>query len=112
VGQPQDEFQENVEDLGFGLGGMFAYRPGSGPLMIGADMEFAIYGSETRQEPFSLTIPDVTVEVKTSNNILLLHALARVQANRGIYRPYLDGLIGMHYFFTQTEVRDEDDFEQ
>ena len=91
---------------------MFAYRPGSGPLMIGADMEFAIYGSETRQEPFSLTIPDVTVEVKTSNNILLLHALIRVQANHGVFRPYLDGLIGMHYFFTQTEVRDEDDFEE
>lgn len=110
VGQPQDEFQENVEDLGFGLGGMFAYRPGNGPLMIGADLEFVIYGSETRQEPFSLTIPDVTVEVETSNNILLLHALARLQGNRGVFRPYLDGLIGMHYFFTETKVRDEDDF--
>ncbi|MFQ5752453.1 MAG: hypothetical protein ACE5HI_10685, partial [bacterium] len=34
LGQPQDEFQEKVEDLGFGVGGMFAYRLGNGPLMI------------------------------------------------------------------------------
>ena len=27
-----------------------------------------------------------------------------------MFRPYLDGLIGMHYFFTETQVRDEDDF--
>lgn len=110
LGQPRDEFKENVEDFGFGIGGMFAYRPGNSPLMIGADLEFVIYGSETREEPFSLTIPDVTVEVETSNNILLFHALARLQGNRGVFRPYLDGLIGMHYFFTETKVRDDDDF--
>ena len=27
LGQPQDEFKENVEDLGFGIGGMFASVP-------------------------------------------------------------------------------------
>ncbi len=112
VGQPKGEFRDNVEDWGFGLGGMVAYRPGNGPLMIGADLEFAIYGSETRQEPFSLTIPDVTVEVETANNILLLHALTRLQGDRGVFRPYVEGFIGTHYFFTQTEIRDEDDFEE
>jgi len=110
LGQPQDEFKENVEDLGFGIGGMFAFRPGNSPVMIGVDVEYMIYGSETRQEPFSLTIPDVTVEVETRNNILLTHALLRLQGNSGTFRPYLDGLIGMHYFFTETKVRDEDDF--
>ena len=34
----------------------------------------------------------------------------RLQGNSGVFRPYLDGLIGMHYFFTETKVRDEDDF--
>jgi len=110
LGQPKDEFKENVEDLGFGIGGMFAFRPGNSPVLIGIDVEYMIYGSETRQEPFSLTIPDVTVEVETRNNILLTHALLRLQGNSGTFRPYLDGLIGMHYFFTETKVRDEDDF--
>ena len=110
LGQPKGEFKENVEDLGFGIGGMFAFRPGNSPVMIGVDIEYMLYGSETRQEPFSHTIPDVTVEVETRNNILLTHALLRLQGNSGIFRPYLDGLIGMHYFFTETKVRDEDDF--
>ena len=111
LGQPQGEFQEKVDDFGFGVGGLFAYRPGNSALMIGADVEYMIYGSETRQEPFSFTIPDVTVDVETSNNIVLLHALARLQGNHGVFRPYMDGLIGMHYFFTETKVSDEDDFE-
>ncbi len=106
LGLPKGEFKENVEDLGFGIGGMFAFRPGNSPVMIGVDVEYMIYGSETRQEPFSLTIPDVTVEVETRNNILLTHALLRLQGNSGTFRPYLDGLIGMHYFFTETQVRE------
>lgn len=110
VSQPKNEFQENVEDLGLGIGGMFAYRPGNSPILIGADLGFAIYGSESRREPFSTTIPDVTVEVETSNNIFLLHALVRLQGNSGTFRPYMDGLIGMHYFFTETKVKDDDDF--
>ena len=110
LGQPKGEFKENVEDLGFGIGGMFAFRPGNSPVMIGLDVEYMLYGSETRQEPFSHTIPDVTVEVETRNNILLTHALLRLQGNSGTFRPYLDGLIDMHYFFTETKVRDEDDF--
>ncbi|TDJ00581.1 MAG: hypothetical protein E2O76_05050 [Caldithrix sp.] len=59
LGQPKDEFKENVEDFGFGIGGMFAFRPGNSPLLIGVDVEYMIYGSETRKVPFSLTIPDV-----------------------------------------------------
>ena len=110
LGQPKGEFKENVEDLGFGIGGMFAFRPGKSPVMIGVDVEYMLYGSATRQAPFSHTIPDVTVEVETRNNILLTHAMLRLQGNSGVFRPYLDGLIGMHYFFTETTVRDEDDF--
>ena len=73
--------------------------------MIGADLAFMIYGSETRQEPFSLTIPDVTVEVETSNNIVLLHALARLQERlksefEGVKRTY----VPMHAVIRIDEV--------
>ena len=98
LGQPKDEFKENVQDLGFGIGGMFAFRPGNSPIMLGIDGAYMIYGSETRQEPFSLTIPDVTVEVETRNNIFLGHALLRLQGKycalvpgfmRKVFRPPL-----------------------
>jgi len=112
LGQPQNEFQDNVEDLGFGLGGNFGYHFGNSPIMVGAEIQYMIYGSQTRNVPFSETIPDVTVEVETSNNILLFHALARLQSPTGRFRPYLDGLWGLNYFFTETSVRDEDAFEE
>lgn len=112
LGQPQNEFQDNVEDLGFGLGGNFGYHFGTSPIMIGAEVQYMIYGSQTRREPFNDNIPDVTVEVETSNNILLFHALARLQSPSGTFRPYLDGLLGLNYFFTETSVRDEDGFDE
>ncbi len=111
LSQPQDEFQENVEGLGGGVGGIFAYRPGNSPFLLGTELDYIIYGHETRDEPFSKTIPDVTVEVTTSNNILIWNFLLRLQGNQGRFRPYIDGLIGMHYFFTKTEVSDDDDFD-
>ena len=52
LGQPKGEFKENVEDLGFGIGGMFAFRPGNSPVMIGLDVEYMLYGSETRPRAF------------------------------------------------------------
>ncbi len=110
LGQPQNEFQDNVENLGFGFGGNFGYHFGASPIMIGAEIQYMIYGSQTRDEPFSETIPDVTVEVETSNNILLFHTLMRLQSPQGRVRPYIDGLLGLNYFFTETSVRDEDVF--
>ncbi len=112
LGQPQNEFQDNVEDFGFGLGGNFGYHFGASPIMLGAEFQYMIYGSQTRRVPFSETIPDVTVEVETSNNILLFHALARLQSSTGTFRPYLDGLLGLNYFFTETSVRDEDGLDE
>ena len=88
MSQPQDEFQDNVDGLGGGLGGMFAYRPGNSPFLIGTELEYIIYGHETRDEPFSTTIPDITVEVKTSNNIVLWNLLLRLQGNQGKFRGY------------------------
>lgn len=105
---PRGEFEENVSEVGYGLGGGFGYHFGDSPLMLGAEIQFIRYGNETRREPFSNTIPDVTVEVETSNNILLFHPLLRLQSTAGAIRPYLDGLIGLSYFFTETAVRDED----
>lgn len=110
LGQPQNEFQDNVEDLGFGVGGNFGYHFGTSPIMLGAEVQYMIYGSQTRNVPFSETIPEVTVDVETSNNILLFHLLARLQSPTGAFRPYLDGLFGVNYFFTETSVRNEDVF--
>lgn len=81
-------------------------------MALGVSLGYMNYGSETRHEPFSSTIPDVTVEVNTSNNIVLGHAVLRLQPWGGTLKPYLDGLLGFSYLFTETTIKDEDGDEE
>jgi len=109
TGFPQGEFSDNVDNVGLGGSGFIGYSFQDSPVMLGMDIGYMIYGSETRSEPFSWTIPDVSVDVSTRNNILLWHVFLRVQADRGKVRPYAEGLIGLKYLFTRTSIHSEMD---
>jgi len=104
AGLPQGEFNDHVENTGFGGSGFIGYAFGNSPVMIGMDIGFLIYGRETRSELLSPAIPDVPVDVRTSNNILMCHSFLRVQAERSTVQPYMDALIGFKYFFTRTSI--------
>jgi len=106
LGFPQGEFNDEVDNTGIGIGGEFLFSPNKSPFGIGVSLGYMIYGHETRREPFSSTIPDVEVEVETSNNILLGHLLFRAQLKQGPIRPYAEGLIGFNYLFTRTSIND------
>lgn len=107
MGLPVGEFADNVNNPGFGvdLTGGIAFAPA--PVMIGLNAGFLIYGLERRNEPFSTTIPDVTVEVQTTNNIAFGHLFFRVQPQKGRLQPYFDALFGFKYLYTQTSVNSE-----
>jgi hypothetical protein len=109
LGFPQGEFADEVDETGGGIAGEFVYSPPAIPLGFGASLGFMNYGRESRREPFSSTIPDVEVDVITSNNIFLGHLLLRVQSNKGAFRPYLDGLLGFSYLFTDTKIENISD---
>ncbi len=108
---PQGEFKDQI-DAGFGLSGGYTYGFGGSQspvsFRLGANGGFIIYGNETRTEPFSTTIPDVTVEVETSNNIVQFGLGGMLAATRGPVRPYMEGRAGFSYFYTETKIRDED----
>ena len=113
LGFPQGEFKENIDRLGVGIGGEFMIltpKPGS-PFGIGINAGFINYGDETRREPFSLTIPDVTVDVSRTNNLVNFHLMFRVAPHAGKLRPYLEGFIGGAYIFTETTIKSEGDEE-
>ncbi|MFC1733157.1 hypothetical protein ACFL6I_22900 [candidate division KSB1 bacterium] len=112
TGHPRGEFNDNVDNIGLGGSGYVGYLFDNTPVMLGMDIGYMIYGRETRNEPFSLTIPDVYVDVTTSNNIFLWHAFLRLQAEQGKIQPYLDGLFGFKYLFTDTSVRSENNILQ
>lgn len=109
---PQGEFKDNVDNAGFGIGFGGLFRPARSPLMIGANLAVLSYGDETRREPFSTTIPDVKVEVTTTNSIAQGHLVLRLSPPAGPVRPYLDGVLGFNYLWTETKIEDEDDDEE
>ena len=99
-----------MDGIGLGGTGYFLYKIPRSPLSIGASLGLIVYGSETREEPFSSTITDVIVDVTTRNYILQCHFLMRLQPQEGILRPYLDGLVGFNYIWTQTGVYDQTNY--
>ncbi len=103
---PQGEFGEQIDNLGFGLSGEFLFlspKPRA-PFGFGLNVGYYIYGMESRREPWSLTIPDVFVEVDRTNNLLNFHVLFEIGLPTGRVRPYLQGLFGGAYLYTQTSV--------
>ncbi len=111
LGVPQNEYKTQLGNrLGVGLGGMIGVRLADTPIMLGLDMGFMNYGTETREEPLSTTIPDIKVEVENSYNLFHGDLLVRMIAPQNTVRPYLDGLVGFNYFFTQTVLRERGGF--
>jgi hypothetical protein len=109
LGFPKGEFKKNVDGNGLGGDFSFAYRFPRTPLSAGISFGFLVYGHESRVESLSPSIPDLLVEVGTTNSILLCHMFLRLQPERGIVRPYLDGLAGLNYLTTDTSIDDLND---
>jgi hypothetical protein len=111
MGFPQGEFGDNVDSTGLGLTAGFNYRIGHSPVLIGGSFGFLQYGNVSRLAPISPDIPELIVEVDTSNNILAAHFLVRYEFGRyeSRIRPYAEGLVGLHYLWTQTSIDDSDD---
>ncbi len=107
LGFPIGEFNNNVKRTGFGVSGGFLILTPTvkNPFSIGLNLGFINYGSETRPEPFSSTIPDVTVDVDRSNNIVNFHILFQLAFPTGIVRPYAEGLFGGSYIYTETTIK-------
>jgi hypothetical protein len=104
---PMGEFKDNVDRAGFGGSLQFLFfdpQPGL-PVSLGLNLGYINYGSESRREPFSSTIPDVTVDVDRSNNLVNFHILFQIIPYTGTFRPYAEGLFGGSYLFTETTIR-------
>ncbi|MEM6335407.1 MAG: outer membrane beta-barrel protein [Bacteroidota bacterium] len=111
LGVPQGEFADNLDTQGFGGDLFFGVGLGNAPVVLGIEGGFMIYGSESRRVPFSTTIPDVTVEVTTTNNFVNGLLVLRFQPQVGSFRPYADAVAGINYLSTETQVDDEDGFD-
>ncbi len=102
---PEGEFADFVGN-GFGLGAFFAIHLGRGErAALRFDGSFLQYGHERVQRPLSPTVPQVTVDVTTSNNIYSFSAGPEINLATGALRPYVRGEIGVSYFATTSSVK-------
>lgn len=104
---PMEEFSDNLQTFGGGLSGelFFVSPKPHNPIGIGISGAYYIYGSETRREPWSFTIPDVFVDVERTNNLANFHLIFTLAPPVGNVRPYIEALLGGSYLFTETSVR-------
>lgn len=107
IGSPQGDFGTNVDNLGYGfeIHGTL-WSPGKDrPVTFGLNGGYLIYGMRTERRPFSLTIPDVGVDVTRTNSLANMHFLIQINPFGGTVQPYLEGLFGGAYIFTTTEIK-------
>lgn len=111
LGYPQGVFNDFVDQTELGGAGYITYNIPHTPLSAGISLNALVYGHESRVEPFSSTIPDVIVDVSTTNLIIMSHLMFRLQAPEGRLRPYADALIGFSHLRTDTRVKCQESFE-
>jgi hypothetical protein len=105
-GFPQSEFRENIGSTAWGGDLSFSYRLPKSSFSIGTSLGYLVYGHHSRHEPLSHTLPDVIVDVSTTNAILLWHVFLRFQPQQGRVRPYAEVLAGLHHLTTDTSIDD------
>ena len=101
---PRGEFDRNT-DTGYGLTAWYRYPLGSA-LSIGANGGFQTYGSSERRVPLSTTIPDILVDVETTNSTAHLQGALELEAPAGGFKPYALLTGGFGFFQTTTSLKD------
>lgn len=100
---PRGEFDTNT-DTGYGFAGW--YRYGFGGFALGVDGAFQGYGSSRRRAPLSTTIPEIEVEIETSNNSTYLQGALELQPTAGSLQPYAVVTGGFAFFYTTSSLED------
>jgi hypothetical protein len=107
VGLPQNEFKDNLDRAGWGLSGHFLLLPQTeqNPFSIGLNVGYLNYGNESWTEHLRYT--NMSVDVDRTNNLLNFHILFQAAFPMGSVKPYIEGLFGGSYFFTETSIHSE-----
>jgi hypothetical protein len=111
--QPVGDFRDNINGGGGAEGHLLVRLDQSGAVALRLDGGFLVYGNEEKRVRLSNTVGDrIQVDLNTSNNIALFGVGPQFTVPSGPVRPYVNGSVGLAYFFTQSSVEgidDEDD---
>ncbi len=112
LGAPQGDFGQTLDRNSYGLDLAFTYKVGRDlPLYIGAGFMYQNYGWRERETQFVVGVPEVDVNVRTTNNLITPHFLLRIEPRIGGFTPFIEGSVGFNYLFTESAIRDDFDDE-
>lgn len=105
ITDPRGQFDANT-DTGYGFTGSYLYAFGQDRIFgLGLTGLVQSYGRTGRRAPLSPTIPDLRVDVETTNNTAMIQGLVQLKAPTGAVQPYLQGTGGFGWFFTTTSLQ-------
>ena len=113
LGSPQGDFRQSLERDSYGLDLAFTYQLSkNSPIHVGAGFLYQNYGWVERNSTFLPDIPEVSVNVRTTNNMITPHLILRIQPELGGFSPFMEGTWGFNYLFTESSIHDEWDDEE
>lgn len=108
--QPVSQFSQNVR-RGFGGGGHFLLGVDPARVLgLRVDANFINYGNKSQYYALNSAFRRINLEQQTSNNILLASIGPQISVPIGPVRPYVNGGIGVAYFYTQTSLKGSDPY--
>lgn len=106
---PTGEFRYKSDAWGAGasLGVLANIGHDKSWIYLGGELSYMIYGMSDRR--FSQNIAGFwrNYQLETNNNMLMGHIVARIKPHHeGNIFPYIDGLFGFNYIYTNTTLKD------
>lgn len=101
---PVGAFDEAVNEVGGGLSIHYGVRP-SRQFTLGVGMHAMMYGSESRE--YDLPLVD-EFELTTTNNMAGGFLFAQFRPIQAGIEPYGEVRLGTNYFWTESELEDDD----
>lgn len=108
VAIPSGDFRDQTDNVGFGGSLALGLASRELPFAVGIEGGFFLLDTNVERVPLSQTVFGVNVDVRTTNNLAHGHVFLRMQPSQGRIRPYVEGLIGGKYLWTETAVEDDD----
>ncbi len=103
---PQGVFGDFVDDgYGFNVHFIYGLDP-SNVVGLRFDAGWVRYGSEHVGSPLFPGTGRVLLDVGTHNNIAMFSVGPQLQVPAGPLRPYVNGFVGMGYFYTESSIHD------
>ena len=106
AGTPQGDFMQELDRNSYGLDMAFTYQIPYSFVHIGAGFTYQNFGWNERRENL-YGIPEVDLRVRTTNNMVTPHLLMRLESPFGSFKPFVEGIIGFNYLYTESSLIDD-----